>query len=113
NYDQNIELWKQQSRDIIIEQRFDHIEIESVPVTGMIDKMERAENNLVQVVDYKTGNPSNGLKKVNPPNDRDPNGGDYWRQMVFYKLLLDNHQRQTYVFDSGRFDFLEPDKKSG
>ncbi|HSZ72031.1 MAG TPA: ATP-dependent DNA helicase, partial [Cytophagaceae bacterium] len=81
NYDQNIETWKQQSRDIIIEQRFDNIEIEAVPVTGMIDKMERHENNKVEVVDYKTGNPANGLKKVYGPSDKDPNGGDYWRQM--------------------------------
>ncbi|MDF2454250.1 MAG: uvrD [Cytophagaceae bacterium] len=113
NYDQNIETWKQQSRDIIIEQRFDNIEVEAVPVTGMIDKMERGDKNLVQVIDYKTGNPANGLKKVHGPSDKDPNGGDYWRQMVFYKLLLDNHQRQPFVFESGRFDFLEPDKKSG
>ena len=113
NYDQNIEMWKQQSRDIIIEQRFDNIEIEAVPVTGMIDKMERGEKDNVQVIDYKTGNPANGLKKVHGPSEKDPNGGDYWRQMVFYKLLLDNHHKQTYVFESGRFDFLEPDKKSG
>ncbi|MBC7485380.1 MAG: ATP-dependent helicase [Cytophagaceae bacterium] len=113
NYDQNIETWKQQSRDLIIEQRFDHIEIEAVPVTGMIDKMERGESNLVQVIDYKTGNPANGLKKVHGPSGKDPNGGDYWRQMVFYKLLLDNQHKQTFVFESGRFDFLEPDKKSG
>ena len=45
---------------------------------------------LVNVVDYKTGKYENAIKKLVSPNEKEPNGGDYWRQAVFYKILLDN-----------------------
>ena len=37
-------------------------------------------------------------------------GGDYWRQAVFYKLLVD---RSTFGWQvvSTEFDFIEPDNK--
>ena len=34
-----------------------------------------------------------------PPSDKDPNGGDYWRQAVFYKILVDNHD-EVVVFSN-------------
>ncbi len=39
----------------------------------------------VNVVDYKTGNPDNAKVKTNPPDEKNPDGGDYWRQAVFIK----------------------------
>ncbi len=111
NYDQNIHQWEQLSRDIVVEQRLENIEVDGVPINGMIDKLERYEGNKVRVIDYKTGKPERGLKKVKGPNDKDPNGGDYWRQMVFYKLLLDHYAKHTYHYEEGCFDFLEPDEK--
>ena len=59
------------------------------------------------MVDYKTGKPENGLKKVNPPSEEDPNGGDYWRQIVFYKILIDNFRRENWKMLSGEIDFVE------
>ena len=62
-------------------------------------------------MDYKSGNPENGLKKLDPPNDKEPNGGDYWRQAVFYKILVDNKSGKDWNAVSTEFDFIEPDKK--
>jgi DNA helicase-2/ATP-dependent DNA helicase PcrA len=64
------------------------------------------------VIDYKTGNP--GKKEhLLPPNDKNPLGGDYWRQMVFYKLLLENNPDKRYQVKLGAFDYIEPDRKTG
>jgi len=111
NYDQNIGDWEKISRDMIVEQRLENIEVDGVPINGMIDRLEIYEKDKVRVIDYKTGKPERGLKKVKGPNDKDPNGGDYWRQMVFYKLLLDNYSKHKYNYEEGCFDFLEPDEK--
>ncbi len=111
NYDQNIGEWEKLSREMVVEQRLENIEVDGVPINGMIDRLEIYEKDKVRVIDYKTGKPERGLKKVKGPNDKDPNGGDYWRQMVFYKLLLDNYSRQNYHYEEGCFDFLEPDDK--
>jgi DNA helicase II / ATP-dependent DNA helicase PcrA len=112
NYDQNIEDWNKNSKDIVVEQRLENIEIEGVPVNGMIDKLEKYEGDKVRVIDYKTGKPESGRKKLKGPDDKEPNGGDYWRQMVFYKLLLDNNIKHTYKYEEGCFEFLEPDDKN-
>ena len=64
----------------------------------------------VNIVDYKTGNPENAIPKTKGPSDKQPLGGDYWRQAVFYKLLVDNSQLGWQVM-STEFDFIEPDKK--
>jgi len=36
------------------------------------------------------------------PHEKDPNGGDYWRQGVFYKILVDNYgQKDWKVISTG------------
>jgi DNA helicase-2/ATP-dependent DNA helicase PcrA len=45
------------------------------------------------------------------PHDKLPEGGDYWRQAVFYKILIDNYQQKDWKVISTEFDFIEPDKK--
>jgi DNA helicase-2/ATP-dependent DNA helicase PcrA len=63
------------------------------------------------VVDYKTGDPDKAKFKLQPPSDKDPVGGDYWRQAVFYKILVDNYEKKGWKVVSTEFDFVEPDKK--
>ncbi|MBS1653796.1 MAG: ATP-dependent helicase, partial [Bacteroidetes bacterium] len=50
-------------------------------------------------------------EKLNGPNEKEPNGGDYWRQAVFYKILVDNYEAKDWKVVSTEFDFIEPDKK--
>ncbi|MFH1170235.1 MAG: ATP-dependent DNA helicase [Candidatus Vogelbacteria bacterium] len=63
-------------------------------LTGQLDKIEPLDATTVRVVDYKTGRP----RKTD----------DYWRQLVFYKLLLDRWDNGKYKMVEGELDFLEP-----
>ena len=62
------------------------------------------------IVDYKSGNVEKALLKTNPPNENDPNGGDYWRQAVFYNILVDHYKSKAWKVTDVEFDFIEPDK---
>ncbi|MBS1628298.1 MAG: ATP-dependent helicase [Bacteroidetes bacterium] len=84
-----------------------NVVVQNVPLNGKLDKLE-FNGNEVNVVDYKTGNFQNAKKKLLPPNDNDPLGGDYWRQAVFYKILIDNDKRNNWQVVSTQFEFVEP-----
>ncbi|MEO6837152.1 MAG: ATP-dependent DNA helicase [Ginsengibacter sp.] len=88
--------------------------VNGIPIKGKIDKME-FNGKEVNVVDYKTGdvNSEYTRKKLVPPNEKQPNGGDYWRQAVFYKILIDNMDGKDWKVASSEFDFVEPDKNKG
>ncbi|HEY4153995.1 MAG TPA: ATP-dependent DNA helicase [Puia sp.] len=106
-YTKYVHSW---NKIVSIERTVRNVAIQGVPLKGKIDKLE-FEGKLVNVVDYKTGNPENGKKKLARPSEKDPNGGDYWRQAVFYKLLLDQQAQRDWQVLSVEFDFIEPDNK--
>ena len=95
-----------------LEEKIDHAEYEGVPLKGFLDKVEIYDNH-VHVIDYKTGKFKYSTAKLKPPNDKDPNGGDYWRQLVFYKILLDSDKKHNWHMDVGAIEYVEPDTKSG
>jgi DNA helicase-2/ATP-dependent DNA helicase PcrA len=105
-YDTYIGRW---NKIVAIERNIRNVVVNGVPLKGKLDKLE-FDGKQVNVVDYKTGDPEKGIKKLNPPNDKEPHGGDYWRQAVFYKILVDSNERNWQVV-STEFDFVEPDKK--
>jgi DNA helicase-2/ATP-dependent DNA helicase PcrA len=84
--------------------------VNGVPLKGKMDKLE-FNGKEVNVVDYKTGDVEKARLKLMPPDEREPKGGDYWRQAVFYKILLDNYNQRSWRVISSEFDFVEPDKK--
>jgi DNA helicase-2/ATP-dependent DNA helicase PcrA len=84
--------------------------VNGVPLKGKLDKLEFNGKD-VNVVDYKTGDIDKALPKMKGPHDKLPEGGDYWRQAVFYKILIDNYQQKDWKVISTEFDFIEPDKK--
>jgi DNA helicase-2/ATP-dependent DNA helicase PcrA len=59
-------------------------------------------------VDYKTGNLKYAKEKFVRPDDKTPNGGDYWRQAVFYKLLIEHDRTKDWQVVNTVFDFIEP-----
>ena len=65
----------------------------------------------MNVVDYKTGNPDKAKEKLKTPAELPPHGGDYWRQAVFYKVLIDHYEMGKYQVVSTEFDFIEPNAK--
>ena len=97
-------------KDVEIEFKVPRYLLDGVPVTGKIDKIEQHGDSCT-VVDYKTGDPDkSAIANVAPPNDKEPQGGDYWRQMVFYKLLLENYEERPRRVTTGMFDYIQPSK---
>lgn len=107
-YDKYINTW---NKVVAVERNIKGIVVNGVPLKGKLDKLEFTGKE-VNVVDYKTGNIDNALPKMKPPSEKDPNGGDYWRQAVFYKILIDNYEQKEWKVISTEFDFIEPDKKN-
>jgi len=111
-YNKYVSHW---SKNVKTEFTINNIEIDGVPVNGNLDKIEFNEN-VAHVIDYKTGKPENGLKKIHAPSLKGEDngslqgggqGGDYWRQIVFYKILIDNFKRENWKMESGEIDFVE------
>ncbi len=103
-YDYHIDRW---NKIVIVEKAVRNVAVQNVPINGKLDKLEFTGKQ-VNVVDYKTGKYENAKKKLVPPNEKEPNGGDYWRQAVFYKILLDNDKTNDWQAVSTEFDFIEP-----
>jgi len=61
------------------------------------------------VIDYKTGKPAKAKKMISPPKKEDDPGGDYWRQIIFYKILLDNDPKNKWIAQTGSVFLIEPD----
>ncbi len=94
---------------VSIELNIRNVVIAGIPIKGKLDKLE-FDGKSVNVVDYKSGDPEKAIPKTKGPSDKAPNGGDYWRQAVFYKILIDNYKAKDWKAVSTEFDFIEPDK---
>lgn len=120
HYNYYIQSW---NKIVTAERRMRAVVYGGIPITGFIDKIE-FDGNKAFVVDYKTGKPSNALDKFKKPQTvadksiakkHELYGGDYWRQAVFYKILLehDSIKANSWIFAGAEFDFIEPDAKTG
>ncbi len=92
------------SRNVLTEFELKGIDVGvGIHLNGNLDKIEfLGSGNEVNVVDYKTRQP---LSR----NETEKRG--YKRQLVFYKLLLDNYESNKFKFVSGELDFIEPNEK--
>lgn len=112
---------------VSIEKTYRNIPFEGVLLNGKIDKIE-FNGNYVNVVDYKTGQYKKAKSKFKAPDSTKVNkalnegkepafedlyGGDYWRQAVFYKFLIDFDSSRSWIMHSSEFDFVEPDSQTG
>lgn len=107
-YDKYLYTW---NRIVAVERNIRNVVVHGVPLKGKLDKLEFAGKE-VTVVDYKTGDVDKAREKLLPPNGRNPDGGDYWRQAVFYKILVDGYERKDWKVTGTEFDFVEPDRKA-
>ena len=109
------------SRKVSIEKAIRGVEMNGVPINGKLDKIE-FDGKTANVVDYKTGQFAKAKRKFSPPastykNENEPTheekyGGDYWRQAVFYRILIDADRTKDWLVTSSEFDFVEPDDKT-
>ena len=106
-YNKYINTW---NKVVAVERNIRGVIVNGVPLKGKLDKLEFTGKE-INVVDYKSGDIDKAMSKLKGPNDKEPSGGDYWRQAVFYKLLIDNYEQKDWRVISTEFDFIEPDKK--
>jgi DNA helicase II / ATP-dependent DNA helicase PcrA len=86
--------------------------LDGIPINGRIDKLE-FDGKMANVVDYKTASPDNKSKELMPAGEKSELGGKYWRQLVFYKILMDLGKPKGWIMQSGEIDFVEHDKNKG
>ncbi len=110
--------------DGLVEFPIRNVVYQGVPLNGKLDLVE-PQGLEVRVVDFKTGALQNITKKLKPPTlefseqvdmlraDAYPMeglGGDYWRQAVFYRILVEQEPKRSWKMAAARFDFVEPQK---
>ncbi len=108
-YESQVTKWRKEAK---VEYRLSKVTWRGVPLVGVIDKMEDGMyENLKYVTDFKTAKPSNA--KPISPADKKPNGNDYWRQLAFYKLLIENYNNLDWFMEQGTIDCVEPNAAGG
>ena len=103
-YERYVNEW---NKNTLTEHKIKQVEIGGIPVKGDLDKIE-FDGKQITIVDYKTGSYENAKAKLKPADEKNPLGGDYWRQAVFYRLLVENDPRHDWEVNSVDFDFIEP-----
>jgi DNA helicase-2/ATP-dependent DNA helicase PcrA len=106
------------SKDARVEIDLSKVLCEGVPLRGKLDRVSLDGNDVVTVFDYKTGKyrkekfeaPEPGATEQDAFEKRE--GGDYWRQAVFYKILVDRDRGPQYGAwraHEAIFEFVEPE----
>lgn len=82
-----------------------------VPINGRFDLMLKNSQGHVTVIDFKTGSPDAGhvKGKLAIAKNHDETGGDYWRQVIFYQILLDASELKNPM-EKGVISFVDQDK---
>ena len=97
-----------------------------IPLKGKLDRLDpRADGSGHDVLDYKTGNPDKATAKLKAApydpaaglaewhRDERLRGGDYWRQAVFYHLLLTHDTERRFRPASVSLDYIQPAQEPG
>jgi DNA helicase-2/ATP-dependent DNA helicase PcrA len=95
-----------------------------LPLTGAMDRLDPDPVEGHHLIDYKTGNPKYVKEHFAPAKgttntlaewhqDEKARGGKYWRQAVFYHLLLKHDVAQRYKLKSVSFQFIQPKEDKG
>ncbi len=103
---EQVPYWRKRA---IVERRVDRVELDGIPLTGILDKIEWLDGGLLRIVDYKTGTPD--PKKIAQPTEDQPYGGDYWRQLAFYQILLEKARLYPETVNKTAISWLAPDKR--
>jgi len=105
------------SMNVKIEQEIKGVVLgDNIKLKGILDKIEFLnDTNNVNVVDYKTGKSKTRNQILGDTKSTSRRtDGNYFRQLVFYKILLDNYafpSKIKYKMVTGEINFIEPDEK--
>ncbi len=77
-------------------------------LNGKIDMIRPVDGGKFDVTDFKTGKPKS--RNVIEGNVKDGDG-NYKRQLVFYKILLDRFRNGFFKMNNGIIEFVEPTEK--
>lgn len=97
------------ANDYELEYKIDNTEHNGVPINGTLDRVMVYPHG-VQVIDYKTGSYKSEKFRVFDES-KEELGGDYWRQIVFYAILVKEFQRKPWNFIDGSISYVQPNKK--
>lgn len=81
---------------------------EGIPIAGKIDLIRflTDDKKSVEVIDYKTGNPDTKSSQLSQKNL-----GDYYKQLLFYKLLIESTPQLNWKVGKGTLIFVEQSRK--
>lgn len=94
--------------DVEVELKIRNAEVDGIPLTGAIDRVDILSDAWVRVVDYKSSGSGKAAikKKTKGPTEKEHYGGNYWRQLNFYKLMYDNRPGNIRRVKEGKISFL-------
>ncbi|HEU4633912.1 MAG TPA: PD-(D/E)XK nuclease family protein, partial [Flavisolibacter sp.] len=84
-----------------------------IPLKGFADKIQYWGNEVL-ITDFKTGSLEKSNRRwefAEPGHPQKPEGGNYWRQAVFYKILFDRLPAKNKDLRGIEFLFIEPNDK--
>ena len=105
-YAQYTPVWH---KNVKTELEIRNVEVNGVPIKGVIDRIDLLSDTSAHIEDYKTG--STDDKKLRKPTPKNELGGNYWRQLVFYKVLYESALPSLHSIKSGAIAYLEPDSQ--
>ncbi len=97
------------SNKITTSEKHLRVNIQDVPCQYIADKIEFDGKKAI-LVDYKTGKVDHAKKELKPLSEKNNLGGDYWRQLVFGKLVIDelaNQHLKPWQFAGARLFMLD------
>lgn len=106
-FDEHARSWFN-AKQLHAEYSIREVSYEGIPINGKIDTVMEYPSGIT-VIDYKTGNYK---KDKHLPPIGEELGGDNWRQLVFYKLLIEADPRQNWKLQKSAMEYLD-DKNKG
>ncbi len=103
---EQVPFWRKRA---IVERRIDRVELDGISLAGILDKIEWLDSGLLRIVEYKTGTPD--PRKTAEPTENQPHGGEYWRQLAFYQILLEKARLYPEAIGKTAVSWLAPDKR--
>ncbi len=97
-------------KTVITEKAIWNASCDGVPLRGIVDKIELdKKSNSLEIIDYKYS--SYDRKKLLPAKKEAQVGGSYWRQLYFYKLLVEGSGLYTQNTTRAGIDFMQKNNK--